>query len=53
MFYILHILLRKVQQETKFIFIFDFYYDFYADGGNFLTFGLESRSMISYLVINV
>ena len=27
--------------------------DFYADGGNFLTFGLESKSTILYLVINV
>ena len=50
---LLHILLRKVQQETKWYSFLIFDYDFYTDGGNFLTFGLESKSTILYLVINV
>ena len=47
------IFLRKVQQETKWYSFSIFNYDFYVDGGNFLTFGLESKSTILYLVINV
>ena len=46
-------LIRMVQQETKWYSFLIFDYDFYADGGNFLTFGLESKSTILYLVINV